>query len=178
MEYLFGKKNIGEDVDSHLVFLVKRMNANSLKKLGNLCERNPQQCRAIRKELCRDMFMLNGYPVLPIEPCSMYVKLITISKASKAFKSNLPNSNTRPVSPSSKDSIKPTKDLILAVALLGDEETKTYFRSCDYEVPFFTKTSWQSEMSDPFSFTPSIKDAPTIKSSSRKQSRKMSVKNK
>lgn len=151
MDHLFKKKVFGDDEDGILAFHIKKMNADSISKIQKLCESNPKKCSQIRPELCRKMFILNGYKLIPDDPCKMYTSIV------KAVKTSLPNK------PILKINISPCEELFHHISLNGDNATKNFFKQCGYDLPHIMNKKMGMSLSQDF---PTIK----IKKSTKKRS--------
>lgn len=151
MDHLFKKKVFGEDEDGILAFHIKKMKANTVDKIRKLCEANPKKCREIKPELCRKMFILNGYPLIPDAPCKIYTNIVN------AIKTSIPNKSIL------KINIRPTQDLFYHISLNGDTPTKIFFKQCGYELPNVINKKIGMSLSQDF---PTIK----IKKSTKKRS--------
>ncbi len=151
MDHLFKKKVFGEDEDGILAFHIKKMKANTVDKIRKLCETNPKKCSEIRPELCRKMFILNGYTLIPDDPCKMYTNIVN------AVKSSLPKK------PILKINISPCQELFHHISLNGDIPTKNFFKKCGYELPNVINKKMGMSLSQDF---PTVK----MKKSTKKKS--------
>lgn len=152
MERLLKKKIFGEDKDSFLIFHLKKLDVDSIYKLKKLCELNPQKCSKIRPELCKKMFILNGYSKIPKDPCKMYINIVDAIKISHSYKKLV------------DISIKPSEDLFNIISLFGNKYTKDFFISCNYKLPEILIKSTKI-----IEDTPTIKIKSTIKRNSSKK---------
>lgn len=69
------------------------------------------------------MFILNGYPKIPENPCKMYIDIVN------SVKSGNPKKKLVDIS------IKPDENLFKSVSLFGNKQTIDFIMSCGYNLP-------------------------------------------